>query len=404
MATLKKLMILGGTRFIIPVIEIAHSLGIYVVTADYLPDNDAHHFSDDYCNVSVIDKEHVLEHAKRIGIDGIISFACDPGVVSASYVAEKLGLPFQCSYRAATILQDKGLFRNFLIDNGFNSPFARRYTNVQDALNDVLLFKWPVIVKPTDSAGSKCVTKVNSVDGLKVAILSALKGSHNKAFIIEEFIEMNGFHGSSDFFLDNGQLAFAAYADHRFDDDSNNPFVPTANVWPSRISTEKQAYLNKEIQRLSDLLGLKTGVYNVEYCIDFTGKPYIMEVSPRGGGNRIAEIQDLAYDSHIIENEIRKAVSLPMLPMETKDCDGVWCGLILHSNQLDRAVFKNIWMNHEFQEKNVKLLSLAVKSGDEVNPFAGANNSIGEIVFRVESMNDLDTILNRNEFIKIEFA
>ena len=46
-------------------IETAHRLGVYVITCDYLPDNIAHKFSDKYINVSVIDKEAVLEVAKK---------------------------------------------------------------------------------------------------------------------------------------------------------------------------------------------------------------------------------------------------------------------------------------------------------------------------------------------------
>ena len=37
----KKLMLLGGLRYLLPVIEEAHKLGVYVITADYLPDNIA---------------------------------------------------------------------------------------------------------------------------------------------------------------------------------------------------------------------------------------------------------------------------------------------------------------------------------------------------------------------------
>lgn len=75
----KRLMLLGGNRYQLPVIRAAHELGYYVITCDYLPDNYAHKFSDEYCNVSIIDKEAVLEAAKRLKIDGIMSFACDPG-------------------------------------------------------------------------------------------------------------------------------------------------------------------------------------------------------------------------------------------------------------------------------------------------------------------------------------
>mgnify|MGYP004485839409 CR=1 FL=1 len=95
MATrLKKLMILGGSRYALPVIKAAHDLGIYVITCDYLPDNIAHKYSDEYCNVSIIDKEKTLEAAKKLNIDGIMSFACDPGVITAAYVAEQMGLRY----------------------------------------------------------------------------------------------------------------------------------------------------------------------------------------------------------------------------------------------------------------------------------------------------------------------
>ena len=160
----KRIMLLGGNRYQLPVIRAAHELGYYVITCDYLPDNYAHKFSDEYCNVSIIDKEAVLEAAKRLKIDGIMSFACDPGVTVAAYVAEQLGLPSVGSYEAVSILQNKGRFRKFLTEHGFHVPTAKEYTKAEDALNDVGKFRWPVIVKPTDSAGSKGVRRVDHPD------------------------------------------------------------------------------------------------------------------------------------------------------------------------------------------------------------------------------------------------
>ena len=110
---MKRILLLGGSRYALPVIEAAHALGHYVITCDYLPDNIAHKYSDEYCNVSIIDKDAVLEAAKKLNIDGVMSFACDPGVVTAAYVAEKLGLPHSGSYESVSILQNKGRFRKF---------------------------------------------------------------------------------------------------------------------------------------------------------------------------------------------------------------------------------------------------------------------------------------------------
>lgn len=61
---MKKLLILGGSRYVIPVIRKAHEMGVYVITCDYLPDNIGHQYADEYHNVSIIEKDKVLALAK----------------------------------------------------------------------------------------------------------------------------------------------------------------------------------------------------------------------------------------------------------------------------------------------------------------------------------------------------
>ena len=129
----KKLMLLGGLRYLLPVIEAAHKLGIYVITCDYLPDNIAHKYSDEYRNVSIVDKEAVLAVARELQIDGIMSFAVDPGAATAAYVQEKMGLPGN-PYESVCILQNHTRFRNFLTKHGFNVPKANGFSFIAHAL------------------------------------------------------------------------------------------------------------------------------------------------------------------------------------------------------------------------------------------------------------------------------
>ena len=177
-------MLLGGIRYLLPVIETAHKYGYHVITVDYIPDNIAHKYSDEYHNISILDKDAVLKLAQDLQIDGILSFAVDPGVVTAAYVAEQMGIPFTCSYSSACTLQNKVLFRQFLTNNGFNVPTARGYNSVETAMADAGIFHWPVIVKPADSAGSKGVTKVNCFDDLEDAAQEALAASHSNSIIV----------------------------------------------------------------------------------------------------------------------------------------------------------------------------------------------------------------------------
>ncbi len=394
---MKKLMILGGSKYAVPVIETAHRLGIYVITCDYLPDNTAHKYSDEYCNVSIIDKEAVLEAAQNQKIDGIVSFACDPGVVTAAYVAEQMGLPFQCSYEAAVILQDKGLFRQFLTDHAFNAPHARRYTDLQQPLKDIDFFTWPVIVKPVDSAGSKGVTRVDDPDLLAAAIETAVAEAHNAAFIIEDFLTFEGCHSSADLFTVGGKLEFVTYSDHWFDQEADNPYTPAMNVWPSSMKLQHQQYLTRETQRLMDLLGMRNGIYNIETCVGSNGKPYIMEVSPRGGGNKIAEIQELAFNVKLIENEVRQAVQMPLLEMEQRECDGYWCEIIIHARPGQSGVLKSVAWDPDIERKYVKVIDISAKPGDVIQPFTGANMALGHLFLRFDSREELNDVMSRQE-------
>lgn len=396
---MKKLLLLGGSRYALPVIKAAHSLGHYVITCDYLPDNIAHKYSDEYCNVSIVDKDAVLRAAQDLKVDGIMSFACDPGVATAAYVAEKMGLPHSGSYESVSILQNKGLFRKFLTDNNFNVPVAKCYTTVEDAMKDIEIFNWPVIVKPTDSAGSKGVTRVDDPEKLKESIQYALSFSHSNEYIIEDFLEKVGHSSDTDSFSVNGELKFVSFSAQRFDEKCENPYTPSAYSWPATISQEHQSELAGEIQRLLNLLDMKTSIYNIEVRECTNGKAYIMECSPRGGGNRLAEVLRYATGVDLITNAVRAALGEEIVDVEQKPYDGHWAEIILHSEI--PGTFDKLWVSDEIKE-NIIENDLWIESGDSVGGFSGANEAIGTLVLRFDTHENMQKVLeNQNDFVKV---
>ncbi len=393
----KKLMILGGSRYALPVIEAAHKLGIYVITCDYLPDNYAHRFSDEYCNVSIIDKEATLEAAKRLKIDGIVSFACDPGVVTAAYVAEKMGLPNVGPYESVCILQNKGRFRSFLAEHGFTVPTARQYVRGDEA--DPSLFHWPVIVKPTDSAGSKGVTRVDRPEDLPAAVSHALDFSHCDEFIVEDFITQKGFSSDTDCFSVDGELRFVSFNNQRFDPDCENPYAPAGFSWPSSMSEEHQEELKNELQRLLRLLGMRTALYNIECREGTDGKAYLMEVSPRGGGNRLAECLRHATGVDLIEAVVRDAVGLPLGDVSQKPYCGHFAEVILHSEK--PGIFESLETDPSLAE-NIVERDLWVEPGDAVGGFSAANESLGTLILRFDSEERLAEVMqNVRKFVHV---
>lgn len=396
---MKKLLLLGGARYLIPVIQAAKNMGVYVITCDYLPNNVAHSFSDEYINASIVDKETILKIAAEKSIDGIMSFACDPGVVTAAYVAEKLNLPSVGSYESVCILQNKGRFRSFLRENGFDVPTSKSYKHLEEFLVDLDLFNWPIIIKPTDSAGSKGVTKVTSNDRIKHAVEEALKYSLTKEFIVEDFLEQKGHSSDCDFFTIDGKIVFSSFDCQWFDPKAENPYTPSAYTWPSSISLDTQHHLRSEIQRLVKLLNLGTSVFNVEVRECVNGKSYIMEFSPRGGGNRLSEMIRLMTGIDLISNAVKAALGVEIVDsFEEKESRG-FAELILHSSK--QGYFEGLDISESIK-RNVVETDLWIKKGDYVGGFKGANEAIGTLVLKFDNQNDLSAFMrNVDEYVHV---
>ena len=394
---MKKLMLLGGIRYLLPVIEAAHRHGYYVITVDYVPENIAHQYSDEFHNVSILDKDAVLQLAQELNIDGILSFGVDPGVVTAAYVAEQMGLSFQCSYESACILQDKSRFRQFLKDNDFNVPNAKGYSSKEEALADTAYYNWPIIVKPVDSAGSKGVTRVDELGQLSSAIDYALSESHNGNFIIEDFLEKEGNSSDCDGFSIDGRLVFCSFNDQHFDPKAINPYTPAAFSWPSTMPQWAQEELRSELQRLMTLLNVKTGVYNIETRLCKNGKPYIMELSPRGGGNRLSEMMKYISGQDLIDNCVRAAVGDPIDEIQQPTYNGYWAEIILHSEY--DGIFKSIEIDNRIEEKYLIEKDLWVREGEKVWRFTGANTTIGTLVLKFMSRKTMNSFFNSQQGI-----
>ena len=396
---MKKLMLLGGLQYLLPVIDAAHKLGVYVITADYLPDNIAHKYSDEYVNVSIIDKEAVLKVAREKQIDGIMSFAVDPGVVTASYVQQEMGLPSFGPYESVAILQNKDKFRAFLAENGFNVPWSFGFSSVDDAWNSRNKFSFPLIVKPTDSAGSKGCSRVDGENELQKALDHAMEHSIGKHVIVEEFIEKRGCSSDTDCYVQDGRLKFVSFSAQRFDEKAINPYTPSAYSWPSTFSAEEEQFLTDEMQRLITLLNMKTAVFNVETRIGVNGKPYIMEFTPRGGGNRLCEMLRYATGVDMITAITKAMVGEKTNEIEQKPYNGHWAEIILHADKDGK--FAGLQIDSSLPAEIVET-DLWVKEGDFVHGFEGANNAIGTLVMRFEDKNTLEEYFaDTNRWLKV---
>lgn len=88
----KKLLLLGAMQMHLPIIKRAKERGIYVITCDFIRENEGHKYADEAYYDSTTDLNAVLSLAKKCDVDGIMTFNSDPAALTAAYVADKLRL------------------------------------------------------------------------------------------------------------------------------------------------------------------------------------------------------------------------------------------------------------------------------------------------------------------------
>lgn len=401
-SNVKKILLLGGSAQQVVAIEKAKQLGYYTVLCDYLDDNPGQYIADKFYLVSTTDKESVLEVAIKEKINGILAYASDPAAPTAAYVSERMGLPGN-PYKSVDILCNKDKFRKFLENNGFCTPKAKGYIDVDVALKDIKnnYFDYPIIVKPVDSSGSKGVSRIDDFPQAKSKLYDAMSNSKGHRIIIEEFVEKYGYQIAGDGLSIDGNLVFRCFANDHFDERCKNPFVPVAASFPYNMPECVHVKIHETIQRLLTLLGMKTSTYNFDIRIDKNFNVYLMEVAPRDGGNYIPQVIRYATGMDLVECTIKAAMGEEIYVNTEIKFNGCWAYYAVHS--FKEGFLKCIKIDSSVKEKHIVESHLTVKEGDKVYPFIGANSTLGILLMKFDSIEQMLDMIEHDVWIQIEY-
>ncbi len=394
----KRIMLLGGNYTQLTCTLAAKAEGYYVISVDYLPDNPAHKYADEYHNVSTIDKEKVLELARELKIDGIVSYASDVSAPTAAYVSEALGLPTN-PYESVMIMTHKDLFRKFLKENGFPMPDGAAFSDYEEALAFFRTVKKPVMVKPIDSSGSKGVNKVCTEEEFTAAWEEALSYSISKNVIVERFIQRIGYQIDGDAFVVDGELRFWGICDQHHDR-SRTDYAPDGHSYPPTQDPKTQERAKELISRLLKLLGMHMGAYNIEYIVGDDGEVYIMEIGPRNGGNMITDAICASTGVNLARYTVRQAVGDDVSDLTQAEPECCASSYIIHA--LQDGILKGITIDPEI-EKRITDKRIYNVPGDHVKAFRNAGDSVGAIVVTFETPEQMCEIIdNMNDYITVE--
>ena len=379
----KVALVLGGIIPHVHLIELLKQRGFYTVLLDYTPNPPAKDYADEHLPVSTLDKEAVLDVARRMNAKLIISTNVDHANVTCSYVSEKMGLIPPYPYETALNVTDKKRMKRIMWDNNIPTSKYIQVASLDEVKNIDLQF--PLMVKPADGNSSNGVKRVYNQEELEKCLSDALHFSRSGNAIVEEFV--TGKEISAYGVIVKGKAKLLMHQERVSVYDGEDKVIKCyASLAPSRIS---EAAANKAEEILT-MLGKAFHLDNT--TLFFQGivngdNISVIEFAPRvGGGISFQTIKDATgYD--IIDAALNSYLNIPISIDSWHPVEGKYAvnqiygtqGVYDHTEGADSLLKDDI----------VKVISFYKHKGDTIDSSRASSSRIGVMVVSDSTENGL---------------
>lgn len=256
----KKLLILGATSGEISLVKRAQEYGVYVIVTDNHTDYTlapAKNYADEAWDISWSDISRLKIICQENKIDGVLAGYSEIRVENMIKLCKELDLPCYLNEEQLEITRDKIKFKECC--RKYNVPVVKEYASVEN------VDQFPVIVKPTDRAGSIGVSIANNYEELVKAYEYALDLSLEKKVIIEKYIS-DGEKVDFYFWIDKGECHMISSCDTINAKDSlGKNVIQSSWVYPSKKTNAFNKKVLKNIEQMIHGMGIKKG------CIFYSG-------------------------------------------------------------------------------------------------------------------------------------
>lgn len=198
---------------------------------------------------------------------------------------DMIGMPYSsCNALVSAITFNKFVCNNYLKGFGVKVADSIRLFGGESADTDEVVSRLglPLFVKPNVGGSSFGTTKVKSAGQLQEAIAHAF--AEGEEVILEQFIA--GTEVTSGCYKTKEKAVLLplteVVTDNEFFDFDAKYNGQVDEITPARISSEMTAKIQEETSRIYDLLGA-TGIIRIDYIIQATGEPVMLEVNTTPG-------------------------------------------------------------------------------------------------------------------------
>lgn len=310
----QKVVIIGASDFQNPLILKAKEHGYETHVFAWKNNEIGEKTADYFYDISINEKEQILEKCKEIKPCAVCSIASDLAVITVNYVAHNLGLVSN-NPKYSEICTNKYKMRQALEKGNINVPkYLKTGKNLQ--LSKIAEFNYPLIVKPTDRSGSRGVTLINDSKEIKDAINNAISYSYEKKAIVEEYIDGDEYSCECISYKGKHHLLaitkkYTTGAPH---------FIETAHIEPSGLNDEMIKTVEEEIFKALDVLHIEYGASHSEFKINNKGQIKIIEIGARMGGDCIgSDLVQISTGHDFVQYVLDVSLGKELKLKETKD-------------------------------------------------------------------------------------
>lgn len=271
-------MFVGSGQHQLPGLHHAKAQGYRVIALDGDLGAPGFSIADESHVVNIKDVDACFAVAQKCDFNGVLALATEAGVRSASFIAEKFGLP-GLPFSAACNATDKRAMREIFRDVGIPSTSFRSCRSIDQALDGYRTVGPKAVVKPANSAGSRGVSYVRALEEVSSAFEVANTVASGSDILIEAFLEgpevaVDGFMVGNDFYL------FCVSDKIRTKPPA---LLDTSVIFPAERSASECDKIVEVATRAARALGIRNAPIHAELIVTSDG-PKMVEIAARGAG------------------------------------------------------------------------------------------------------------------------
>ena len=387
----KKLLILGGSSFMVDPVLRAKSLGIYTIVTDWHPleKSPAKCVADEYWTISLMDYDQLVAKIREENVDGILTGFTDAFLLAYQHLCELTGLPCYATKEVFETTMDKAKFKQLCRDNGV--PVIPEYS-VDTFSSDTISDTNKVIIKPVDNSGSNGVILCSRPEDFPGCLEYALSFSAKKQVVIEKYMEMDSLSVSYTF--QDGEVSLSTTDDRYIHKSESGSSVTRLSIYPSKYTDAYLAIMDEKVKNMYKRLGVRNGVVAVQFFTNGT-EYYAMEMGHRLTGGQHYTYTLMENNTSVLDNLIHFALTGRMADYRIADRDNakfksVYCHLFLLGKEGRIARFEGL----EYLESMPELIQMSMgkRVGDMIGLDGTTAQKVVSLHLKLDSMEDLARI------------